>query len=622
MIITTFYELIVSELEAIMKNNISDERLKAHKNIELNKSYALLVWFLKFYGQKDLYKSYITDGSDDKSCDIIFSNKNVQGEDIFYIIQSKYVQFDAAKKAEDAFPKIKKEELGSTLNDFSMLLSGERVTSKNENFNQKYELLKKHLENNGKAKFLFFTLAGTSRSVEESVQAFNKNYAPNVSLEVIDIERIRRDYIEFKYKEATTANPLEYNYNSEDSTIKLQMERFEGAKRDIFEFEGRAKAFTFLLKPKTVYELFKKYKFSLFFKNVRNPIHRSNYNAKIVETLLKEPDSFWYFNNGITAITNILPDVGVHAKNMTIEGLQIINGAQTVYSIFKAYEAATRVQQKAMDAYAKVSIRLIGSSNEAFNLQITRYTNMQNPMENRDFWANDDVQQRLQLESFQTNVWYEKRRDEFQLSEAQQKSLGINIVHNFDIALAYAAFHLQKPTYTSPQGSKDIFISKKEHKDGLYENIFNENTKFIDMYAALYVQSVLNEIIKYDGNPLLEVLFKLGKIVSIRLTMGISTIIMRKYFALTRPNPQGKPINLSLYLLEVSKTQKEASFVELKKILKYTTNLIIKIIENQNEEEFPKFWLKLVTNQAFYDAIAAKIEEDGIDVAAIQAIEL
>jgi hypothetical protein len=243
MVITKFYQLISDELSEILQNNISDERVKAHKNIELNKSYALLVWFLKFYGQKDLYKSYITDGRDDKSCDIIFSNKNVQGEDIFYIVQSKYVQFDVSKKIEEAFPKIKKEELGSTLNDFSMLLSGTRVASKNENFNQKYELLKKHLENNGKAKFLFFTLAGTSSSVEESVNAFNKNYAPHILLEVIDIERIRRDYIEFKYKEVKTENPLEYHYNSEDSTIKLPIERFEGAKRDIFEFEGRAKAF-------------------------------------------------------------------------------------------------------------------------------------------------------------------------------------------------------------------------------------------------------------------------------------------------------------------------------------------------------------------------------------------
>jgi AIPR protein len=145
------------------------------------------------------------------------------------------------------------------------------------------------------------------------------------------------------------------------------------------------------LKPKTVYELFKKYRFGLFFKNVRNPIHRSNYNEKIVETLLKKPNAFWYFNNGITAITKIMPEVGIHAKKIKLEGLQIINGAQTVYSIYQAYQNATRIQRVAMDSDARMTFRLIRSSDEEFNMQITRYTNSQNSMEDRGFLVSDTV---------------------------------------------------------------------------------------------------------------------------------------------------------------------------------------------------------------------------------------
>jgi hypothetical protein len=70
------------------------------------------------------------------------------------------------------------------------------------------------------------------------------------------------------------------------------------------------------------------------------------------------------------------------------------------------------------------------------------------------------------------------------------------------------------------------------------------------------------------------------------------------------------------------KKNHEMHFVELQKILKYTMNLILNIIENQKEEDTYEFWQKLVTNQAFFDSIAAKIEEDGIDVAAVQAIQL
>jgi AIPR protein len=621
MVIVKFYNIINEELSLILKNNPSDEKMHKHKNEVQNKGYALLVWFLQFYGQKDLYQSFITDGTDDSSCDIIFMNKNAQDEPIFYVIQSKYVHFDATKKKEAAFPKIEKEEFNSTLHDFSLVLSGARKVGKNKSFNQKYEALKKHLEENGKVKFIFFTLAATNEAeVNHAVAAFNQNYAPNITLEVIDIDKIRRDYIEFKYKEIKTANPLEYAYSSEDSTIELPIERFKDSKRDIFEFEGRAKAFTLLIKPKTVHELFKKYRFSLFFKNVRNPIHRSNYNQKIIDTLLKKPDSFWYFNNGITAITKILPDIGIHAKKIEIEGLQIINGAQTVYSIFSAYENATAIQRKAMDAYAKIALRLIGSSDEEFNLQITRYTNLQNPMHDRDFWANDDVQQTLQNESFYTDIWYEKRRDEFRLSEEKQEALGIRVVTNEDFALAYVAFHLQKPMYAMMRQG-DFFISRKDDANGLYEEIFDKDiVKFEDMYASLFMLNTLKKILtiylKDESYSFITVN------ISSPVIVAISKIVAEKYFAITRPNESGKIMNISRHILEISKTRKEKDIIVLKKILKYSFELLVIKITNKNLDKLQERMQKLVTTTSFYDALSEKIQEEDLDIAAIQAIEL
>lgn len=625
MILTKFYNLINEELTSILLNNASDEKTKEHKKLALNKGYGLLVWFLKFYGQKDIYKSYITDGNFDNSCDIIFSNKNVQGEDIFYVIQSKYVNFDDTKR-EAAFPKIDKDEFGSTINDFTIVLSGERKLGENKNFNKQYEDLKKHLVKNGKVKFIFFTLArinddDKTETAINSIKTFNKNYAPNISLEIIDIERIRRDYIEFKYKEIHTSNPLEYSYNSEDSTIELPIERFHDSKRDIFEFEGRTKAFTLLLKPQTVHELFKKYRFSLFFKNVRNPIHRSNYNQKIIDTLLKKPDSFWYFNNGITAITKILPNVGVHAKKIDLEGLQIINGAQTVYSIYSAYENATLMQRKAMDAYAKIALRLIGSSDEEFNLQITRYTNLQNPMHDRDFWANDDIQQKLQNDSFSTDYWYEKRRDEFQLKPEEQLKLGIRIIPNSNFAFAYVSFHLQKPVYAVLR-TDDFFVSRKDDKDGLYEEIFDiDKVKFEDMYASLFI---LNTFIDFtikpdeDGDrmisePLMDFMAPI---------IALSKILMQKYFAITYANKEGKPMNISHHILKVSKSQKEEELIELKKILKYSSNLIFEKIKHEDEDKSKERFKKLMTTSTFYDTLSEKVLDEDVDVEAIRAIHI
>ncbi len=623
MLISKFYDIINSELETILNKYSDDVELHKHKDNKLNKGYALLIWFLDFYAQKEIYKSFITDGNDERSCDIIFSNKNNQDEDIFYVIQSKWINFDTAKKKEDAYPVLKKQEFGYALNDFSVVLSGQKKKGSNEAFNKKYEALKTHLERNGKVKFIFFTPARrdeeSKEAIEESINAFNKNYAPNISLEVIDIERIRRDYIEFKYKEIQTNNPLEYTYNSEDAPIDINIERFKDSKRDVLAFEGREKSYILMLKPKTIYELFNKFRFSLFFKNVRNPIHRSNYNQQIVDTLLKKPSAFWYFNNGITGITKVMPDVGVHAKKIQVEGLQIINGAQTVYSVFKAYESATSIQRKAMDSDAKISFRLIRSSDEDFNMQITRYTNMQNPLHDRDFWANDEVQQRLQNESFATDYWYEKRRDEFRLTEEQQEELDITIVPNSEFIAAYCAFYLQKPYYAILKKDK-FFISKRDDQDGLYEEIFNSNTKFDDIIVSHFIYLIVKQVNR--PSPEYLDLFEQTNWGLVMPILAISRIVMEKYFRITRGLNNGKEFNLNLWIKNTYSDTNVKNIEELVKIMSYSSNLIFDKLEHEDSDKVRQKMRKMITTSSFYENIKENMEENDLDISAIQNIVL
>jgi hypothetical protein len=249
-----------------------------------------------------------------------------------------------------------------------------------------------------------------------------------------------------------------------------------------------------LLKPKTIFDLFQKYKFALFFDNVRNPLPESNYNQAIVDTLNTSPGMFWYFNNGITAISTIIKPIGFDSQVAHLSGLQIINGSQTVYSIYETYKNATILRREVLDTEVKITLRLIRSSDENMNLKITRYTNSQNPMEDRDFWANDAVQVRLQEESFKTKYWYERRRGEF-------RSLpnDITVISHTEIANSYIPFHLgniNRTAYlldglgTIKGNETAIFISQKESKNGLYETIFNENTFFEDILSAFIMRQI------------------------------------------------------------------------------------------------------------------------------------
>ncbi|MCS3353542.1 AIPR family protein [Bacteroides thetaiotaomicron] len=67
---------------------------------------------------------------------------------------------------------------------------------------------------------------------------------------------------------------------------------------------------------------------------------------------------FWYYNNGLTAITYLLPEIRNEAEIATVTGLQIINGAQTVYSIYKAYKDASPVKRQIMDSESFVTLRI------------------------------------------------------------------------------------------------------------------------------------------------------------------------------------------------------------------------------------------------------------------------
>ncbi len=628
-----FYNLLDNELTEVIEKNNQDEYLTKHKDNKRaeKKSYALLIWFLAFYGQKPFYKQYITEGDDDNSCDIIFSNKDTQGKEVYYIIQSKWRDI---KKKDNTYNAgdIDAGEFKQTLNDFETLLRGDKKKGRNEKFNQNYEGFINHLKNNGEAKFIFFSLDKYNTKIEDNINSFNKNYAPQISLEVIDIEKIKRDFIEFRFKQVKVNNPLAYKYIAEDSDILLEIERFGESiepsllgetspqlayKRDFLEMNGRAKAYIFVLKPKTIYQLFEKYGFGLFFKNVRNPLHDSNYNPRIVKTLKTEPSSFWYFNNGITAITKIVPSIGIHAQSIKIQGLQVINGAQTVYSIYAAYHEASITERQFMDSDARIMFRLIRSSDEGFNMEVTRYTNSQNPMYPRDFKANDEIQIRLQEESFKTNYWYERRRGEFREQERIEE-LGIETIDGETLAPLYAACYLQNPVLAllslQEQQGDLMFISHKEDRFGLYEEIF-ENAKYEDMLASyqlyFYVFDIVNDVYERRGEYKAKNYERNLYIWAIPV-LSLSGFLLPNYLRIKYSNN----INLSRFISENIDNDKYKMIFE--KVVLYALHILYSQIFAENNNAIISNMEKLIGSPQFYLRIKENIENQELDIKLIE----
>lgn len=471
----TFYDIIDKRIDVISEIFHDNEYLKK-QNESGKKSFSFLFWFLERYlPNKDLqsFESFITEGNDDSSCDIIFNNIDQSDNEIYYVVQAKWFNKNNIKKSNEITKEIK-----ACLTDFNLILSGKKTSKHNVNFNLQYEKFIEHKRKNKKIKFIFLALCNGDININEHIDNFINNL---VSFELIDFLKLKTQYIEIEYKGIKTHNPIETPYIPK-SEFNLEFE-----KEKVINIDKPFQSNIFIVKPKQIYLLFEKYGHSLFYKNIRNPLPNSLFNEEIQNTILNNSVNFWYFNNGITAITDKIFDFHSDNSNVTIKGIQVINGAQTVFSIFQAYKFASDDQREKMDQDGLITLRVVTTGGQDFDLKVTRYTNSQNPISERDFHSNDEVQKRIQLDFFkETNIWYETRRGEF-----RKKPKEISVITNELLGQTYLAYFLNDP-FEAKQNKKLIFVDPKIKSNGLYLRIFNEETKYDDMLVSYYLYLLID----------------------------------------------------------------------------------------------------------------------------------
>ncbi len=602
MLTEDFYKIIDTELTEILGKYKDDEYIKKNKSaINNQKAYALLIWFLEFYGKKTDYTSHITDGEEDSSCDIVFDHLDNQRQRVFYIVQSKWnIETNCNKEVE-------KKDILQALNDFDTILRGkkEKVSAK---LKSKIDELQEHQKANGDVKFIYLTLCNGNPKADDNIKSFIENHK-RTKFDFYDINRIKVDYIERKFKKIDPINPLENYYNPEESKINIEVQRINPASGNYIRVEKPFEAYVFLIKPKTIFELFEKYGFSLFFRNVRNPLIKSDFNKEIEQTATDNPAYFWYYNNGITAITYLIPEVRDEATTIELTGLQIINGAQTVYSIYKAYSEANPTKRSIIDSEALITLRLLKSGGRDFDLKVTRYTNSQNPVNERDFRANDDIHVRLQNEFFTTNYWYEKRRGEFRTTPK-----GVKRVSNIVFANCYLAYQLQDPVgvlnnYRQRKDTRKdlLFVSHKDHKDGLYEKIFNKDSKFEDFITSFYLLDIIIKRTPLDYEDTFSS--------NLYHVLSLFSIVFTKYCK----SKYGEKINVNL---QIQKLYNSGDTEIILKAFKFIAEYLEKEFNlNEVEKSFDKF-VSFLTSSSQYERIKGELEEIEITSHTIVSVEL
>lgn len=146
----------------------------------------------------------------------------------------------------------------------------------------------------------------------------------------------------------------------------------------------------------------------LFARNIRYYKGSTEVNTGIKKVLLEEPQNFFYYNNGIKLLCKKITRKAAYSSStrtglFSLEGVSLVNGAQTTGTIGQVY-----ADNPGQVSNANVFVQLIDldGADESQALLITRLSNTQNRIDNKEFAALDPTQERLKTELQFSNVDY------------------------------------------------------------------------------------------------------------------------------------------------------------------------------------------------------------------------
>lgn len=222
-----------------------------------------------------------------------------------------------------------------------------------------------------------------------------------------------------------------------------------------------------------VAELMQKHGERLLERNIRRylGLHGNRVNEDIKASLFREPENFYFFNNGLTIVCHSFAYNALQSSDniIKVKNMQIVNGGQTCMTIFNTIEemkdSATfnLVDRPLLENIKNASVlvriyELPEDKNTDIVLQITQATNNQNPVDLKDLRANEEKQ--ITLEQSIELLGYHYRR------KRSNKALQANEITAGTTAEAILAVWRKAPHQAK--------FMTREHFGKLYPVIFTE----------------------------------------------------------------------------------------------------------------------------------------------------
>ncbi|UAJ73016.1 AIPR family protein [Synechocystis sp. PCC 7339] len=393
-------------------------------------------------------------GGDDKKCDLVFIDRD---NGTVVVIQSEIYEHSNKLTA--------KKNKASDLHTAASYIFNNSIESIPDGLKQVVQEIRELLNNDEIELIQFWfvhnrpeseiikdELTSVTNSVLASVKANYKNSS------VINIASLE-----------VGKNTVDAWYHSLENSI-LVSDEFSLTISEGFSIKaGEWEAFVTCIPIAWLHEQFQTYKDNLFSANVRGYLGRTknhkNINNGIRLTALENPENFWVFNNGITVLVHDFKEIqddSTSLKKLIINGLSIVNGAQTTGAIGNL--------DNEPEETGFVQIRFIKCPSKDTVKKIIEFNNRQNEIEPSDYRSNDHIQKRLrqEFESIPNTTYYGRRGGSEDI--IRRPNRGTNIFLSLDtVAQSLASFH-QDPVIAY-NNKADIWL-----KDELYSRYFCDLT--------------------------------------------------------------------------------------------------------------------------------------------------
>lgn len=373
---------IKSKLKKMFKNSINMENVKVlpgsddYEKMWYSRAYAAYSTFLIGSENIEDAASSVTDGFGDNGIDAIFNDKNKK---ILYFVQTKFSNEASGSISEGDTLKFikgvkrilnldfsnfndlidaKATEIEEALSDFDYRLeivvsisSNQKISS---NSQEVIDDFLKDTNSDGSDELVTFRLIQLNDVYSHMA---NQGVAPNIDLENVTLHN---------WGSPTLSNDNYRVYYGWMSAVDIVNWREQHGDK-IFE------------------------------NNIRNFKQNTDVNNGILQVLREEPQNFYLYNNGIKIIAErgekLLKGASTNDyTTLKLVGASIINGAQTTGALYEAYNAE---DIDLTNVIVQVQIIILGDDVDNLGQKITKLSNTQNRIENKDFAAQDKEQKRL-----------------------------------------------------------------------------------------------------------------------------------------------------------------------------------------------------------------------------------